>query len=71
VPYSGEEHARAEERAAAEWLLQREHAKDLRRQLRAAVELLAERTGLSLKEVNAALAQRVAANRKGPSCEVD
>ena len=55
---------RQQEREAAEWLLYREHNADLRRQLQAAVELLGERAGLGMVEVNRILADRVERNRR-------
>lgn len=58
-----EDFCREQERAAQEWLLQREHCNDLRGQLQAAVDLLVERTGLSRDDVSQQLAAKVAENR--------
>lgn len=62
---------RREEAEAQRFLLYQEQCNDLRAQLHAATAWLAERTGLSNRDLNEQLAARVAANRKAESCPTD
>lgn len=64
MPYPGEEHARAEERQALEWLLYQRHSESLRLQLQAATAILKERTGWTENEATEQIAARVAADLK-------